>query len=85
MICKRKYFLGPLLYHLTFLNNPNIFHFLVILLRTAGGFHRGTHKRLLLKDGLEPGLSGPAGSTESQPVSMINNRCFYFLLSIWKK
>ncbi len=59
------------------MNNPNIFHFLVILLTTAGGFHRGTHKRLLLKDGLEPGLSGPAGSTESQPVSMINNRCLF--------
>ncbi len=47
-----------------------------------GWVHRGIHKRLLLKDGLEPSLSGPAGSTESQPVSMINNRCLYFLLSV---
>ncbi len=45
-------------------------------------FNVGFTKHLLLKDGSVPSLFGPAGSTESKPVSMINNRCLYFLSSI---
>ncbi len=39
-------------------------------------------ERLLFKDGSLPSLFGPAGSTESQTVSMINNLCLYFLSSV---
>ncbi len=42
----------------------------------------GFTKHLLLIDGSVPSLFGPAGSTQSKPVSMINNRCLYFLSSI---
>ncbi len=45
-------------------------------------FNAGFTKGLLLKDGSVPTLFGPAGSTESQTVSMINNRCLYFLSNI---
>ncbi len=42
----------------------------------------GFTKRLLLKDGSLSSLFGPAGSTGSQTVSMINNICLYFLSTL---
>ncbi len=46
-----------------------------------GEFNTGFTECLRLKDGSVPSLFGPTGSIESQTVSMINNRCLYFLSS----
>ncbi len=46
-----------------------------------GEYNTGLTERLRLKDGSVPSLFGPTGSTESQTVRMINNRCLYFLSS----
>lgn len=66
--------------------NPNLFlrsiYFTGDCFSNLGEFNVGFTKRLPLKDGSVPSLFGPADSTESQPVNMINNRCLYFLSSI---
>ncbi len=57
-------------------------HFTDDCFSNLGEFNAWFTKHLLLKDVSVPSLFGPAGSTQSQPVSMINNRCLYFLLSV---